>query len=572
MVSAATLIEDGQSSHNLATCFPPEDVRRLIMGEDKERGEEEVCEQGGEGDDGVGRAGCEDGLGSEAWMGGGFTFRVVEEGAGEVVAQVALRLCPFMVSDVKRGEHELSVCAIFRDQAPYLAEWVEYHLLAGVQHFYLYNHKSADNASSELGPYVRAGVVDLHQWDLPGHPQKEAFLHCTHKYGHESQWMAMIDVDEFLLAGDGMTRDVKEVVRHFDFEGQLLYVQEMFYGHQGFETPPAGLVIENYLNHSDDIAKFEYRKKYIFRPAEGHIYVPCIHDIANGYFEPSLLPPDVLRINHYTVKSKRHWAGDHIKRYQPCTDEWNEQRSTAIRDAFLADLRLSYCARLGRLPCGPSVHKIEIRGSANVKGDTTSPTSSTAAVNATPSSITSSGASSSLLASAAYDACVRALHLCDGGLEVAGGGRGGGESEGDHGGSGRENSEGVADADGMDGVHGEGDGGEGMGATRLRLLPLDSAAATAFEGCRECGGEDVAAAWSEEALARWLECRGAGQELVGAIRQGGMLVAELREVIFCDIVRVFVCAGAYLLGSIPPPQQIRIKRGRLTCTITSACG
>jgi hypothetical protein len=44
--------------------------------------------------------------------------------------------------------------------------------------------------------------------------------------------------------------------------------------------------------------------------------VPCIHDIANGYFEPLLLPADVLRINHYTVKSKRHWAGDHIKRYQ----------------------------------------------------------------------------------------------------------------------------------------------------------------------------------------------------------------------------------------------------------------
>jgi hypothetical protein len=36
------------------------------------------------------------------------------------------------------------------------------------------------------------------------------------------------------------------------------------------------------------------------------------------------LPPDVLRINHYTVKSRRHWEGDHIKRYQPCTDEWNE--------------------------------------------------------------------------------------------------------------------------------------------------------------------------------------------------------------------------------------------------------
>jgi len=28
-----------------------------------------------------------------------------------------LRLCPFMVSSVKRWEHEVSICAIFRDQA-----------------------------------------------------------------------------------------------------------------------------------------------------------------------------------------------------------------------------------------------------------------------------------------------------------------------------------------------------------------------------------------------------------------------------------------------------------------------
>ncbi len=53
-----------------------------------------------------------------------------------------------------------------------------------MEHIYLYNHKSVDNATEEVSPYVRAGLVDLHPWDLPGHPQKEAFLHCTHKYAH----------------------------------------------------------------------------------------------------------------------------------------------------------------------------------------------------------------------------------------------------------------------------------------------------------------------------------------------------------------------------------------------------
>jgi hypothetical protein len=36
--------------------------------------------------------------------------------------------------------------------------------------------------------------------------------------------MAMIDVDEFLLPAEGLARDVRDVLRPFDFEGQVLYV------------------------------------------------------------------------------------------------------------------------------------------------------------------------------------------------------------------------------------------------------------------------------------------------------------------------------------------------------------
>ncbi|MGB1594385.1 MAG: hypothetical protein ACPIOQ_16645, partial [Promethearchaeia archaeon] len=75
VVSTATLIEDGQSSHNLAMCFPPEDIRLLIMG------------QGKDGDN---------------WTGGGFIFRVADERSGDAVAQVKLPLCPYVVSTVPR--------------------------------------------------------------------------------------------------------------------------------------------------------------------------------------------------------------------------------------------------------------------------------------------------------------------------------------------------------------------------------------------------------------------------------------------------------------------------------------
>lgn len=44
--------------------------------------------------------------------------------------------------------------------------------------------------------------------------------------------MAMIDVDEFILSGDGQVTDIKDILNVFDAEKALIYVDQMFYGHQ----------------------------------------------------------------------------------------------------------------------------------------------------------------------------------------------------------------------------------------------------------------------------------------------------------------------------------------------------
>ncbi len=50
--------------------------------------------------------------------------------------------------------YDLAVVAIFKDEGKYLREWVDYHLLAGVEHFYLYNNDSSDDYAKVLAPYV----------------------------------------------------------------------------------------------------------------------------------------------------------------------------------------------------------------------------------------------------------------------------------------------------------------------------------------------------------------------------------------------------------------------------------
>jgi hypothetical protein len=73
----------------------------------------------------------------------------------------------------------------FRDAAPYLAEWVEFHLLLGVEHFYLYNNNSVDDYKGALEPYIRAGVVSLAEWPaLPAFPT--SYEDCVARHKHEA--------------------------------------------------------------------------------------------------------------------------------------------------------------------------------------------------------------------------------------------------------------------------------------------------------------------------------------------------------------------------------------------------
>jgi len=48
--------------------------------------------------------------------------------------------------------HFLSICTIFKNEARYLREWIEFHRLVGVDHFYLYENRSEDDFAPVLAP------------------------------------------------------------------------------------------------------------------------------------------------------------------------------------------------------------------------------------------------------------------------------------------------------------------------------------------------------------------------------------------------------------------------------------
>ena len=108
--------------------------------------------------------------------------------------------------------YTLSVCAIFKNEAKYLKEWIEYHLLVGVDHFYLYNIDSTDQFMPVLAPYLEKKLITLVDWhDFIGEQdeantfkwalgtQIPAYENASHfRAIRETKWLVNLDTDEFL--------------------------------------------------------------------------------------------------------------------------------------------------------------------------------------------------------------------------------------------------------------------------------------------------------------------------------------------------------------------------------------
>jgi SAM-dependent methyltransferase len=144
------------------------------------------------------------------------------------------------------GAVELAIATIFKNEAPYLREWIEFHRLVGVERFYLYDNRSDDGSLDVLEPYRRAGTVVITDW--PRHPgQMSAYSHCARTYADDAAWIAFIDIDEFFFAPDG--QDLRVVLAEFDRpEVGGIAVNYADFGTSGHLTRPSSLVIESYLH------------------------------------------------------------------------------------------------------------------------------------------------------------------------------------------------------------------------------------------------------------------------------------------------------------------------------------
>lgn len=213
----------------------------------------------------------------------------------------------FREDDIGPFPHFLAVAAIMKDEGPYLAEWIEYHKLVGVDAFFIYDNESSDNTAEILAPYIARGDVVHIPW--PGLRQQfNAYNDALRRFRMATRWLAYIDADEFIVPLAKAT--IPEILENYKNEVGLS-MHWLMYGDNGHKNYSEDLVIERFTAHApepDEFMKTIINPRAAFSMETHHACFIGSHAAVNenGHkvrTRSKEKAASAIRINHYWGKS-----------------------------------------------------------------------------------------------------------------------------------------------------------------------------------------------------------------------------------------------------------------------------
>jgi len=222
-------------------------------------------------------------------------------------------------------KYNLVVGSMFKNEAPWLKEWIEYHRIIGVEHFYLYNNDSDDNYREILEPYMQAGIVELVDWSSRSAPwhtvpppqlfvgyQLSAFNDCIKRSVGTARWVAIIDIDEYIVPLHGIRAFHALLDKALTYPlGSLIFRWKCYGTSHLWDIPQGKLMTEMLTLRTEDKHPANKLTKSIHRPeAIEYCHVHEASALKKGYHQTVIR--DIIRINHYQQRGikdvllKRH--------------------------------------------------------------------------------------------------------------------------------------------------------------------------------------------------------------------------------------------------------------------------
>lgn len=215
---------------------------------------------------------------------------------------------------------DLTIGAIFKNEEPYLDEWINHYLSRGVEHFYLINDQSTDNSVKVLQKYNNVTIFNVDEQINYYGRQKYFYNKFFNPLKGKLNWMLICDIDEYIWSPK--RKDMRETLEELNKETiKSFRIPMVLFGSNNHIKQPDSIVKnftrrvkvdEFYFNWVD---KF-YSYKTIFQIdeiLEFDIHTPSVK--SHSFREEMLnLNDHYLRCNHYRLQSKEKWEKETISK------------------------------------------------------------------------------------------------------------------------------------------------------------------------------------------------------------------------------------------------------------------
>jgi hypothetical protein len=243
-------------------------------------------------------------------------------------------------------KYTICICGMFKNEAKYLDEWIKYHLVIGVDHFYLYNNNSEDNFIEILQPYIDKGIIDLIDWPF-NHSQMDAYKDCYDKNRTITNWLTFIDIDEFIcpIANDNIKSwlssyknypGIAVYWKQFGSNGKLIHDKSQLVIEQYTQCwPKHSVLTKMFCNMNFSINKFE--NPHVISSLLMGVIIPPFNQfkkiISFGVNRTSIFNESTIQINHYWGKAYDSFFESKVNR----TDVFhnNDKKMSQIRLSLL---------------------------------------------------------------------------------------------------------------------------------------------------------------------------------------------------------------------------------------------
>ncbi|XP_010498953.1 PREDICTED: glycosyltransferase family 92 protein At1g27200 [Camelina sativa] len=239
---------------------------------------------------------------------------------------------------VVNNKHELCVCTMLWNQAPFLREWIMYHSWLGVERWFIYDNNSDDGIQDEIE------LLSLENYNVSRHvwpwikTQEAGFSHCAVRAKEECNWVGFFDVDEFYYfpthrsQGLPSKNALKSLVSNYtswDLVGEIR-TECHSYGPSGLTSVPSQGVTVGYTCRQAN----PERHKSIIRPElltssllnEVHHF-----QLKEGIGHMSLVE-SVAVVNHYKYQVWETFKAKFYRRVATYVVDWQENQNQGSKD------------------------------------------------------------------------------------------------------------------------------------------------------------------------------------------------------------------------------------------------